>query len=50
MAMHKSASQSEREYAESIALYEKLLQLKTAEILVDDNSQLPTAQRIAAGP
>ena len=50
MEMHNRALQSQRECADSISTYEGLLLEKTPEILVDDNSQLPTAQRIAAGP
>ena len=56
-SVHNRALAAERGHADSISTYEKLLQEmleKTAEMLVDDNSQLPTAlptaQRIAAGP
>ena len=53
-SIHNRALEVERGHADSISTYEKLLLEETAEMLVDDNSQLPTAlptaQRIAAGP
>ena len=48
MAMHERALETERSCAADVAMCASLLQ--TAQMLVPDGSQLPTAPRIAAGP